>query len=139
MTPVTKVADVVYYNGTIFTADAANSVCSALAIGQGYILAVGNNEQVLAWATPVTERIDLQGKMMMPGLIDSHMHPFWGGKQLKGCSLHYAALTVEQTLQHIQAHLDKYPAHDDNEWLTVRAWQRQALIPVGADMSREVQ
>lgn len=135
MTPVATAAEVIYYNGTIFTADAENRVCSALAIGQGYILAVGTDEQVLALATPTTERINLHGKMMMPGLIDSHMHPFWGGKQLKGCSLHYAALTAEQTLQHIQDHLDKYPAGDD-EWLTVRAWQRQAMIPVGADMSR---
>lgn len=135
MTPVATAAEVIYYNGTIFTADAENRVCSALAIGQGYILAVGADEQVLALATPTTERIDLHGKMMMPGLIDSHMHPFWGGKQLKGCSLHYAALTAEQTLQHIQDHLDKYLAGDD-EWLTVRAWQRQAMIPVGADMSR---
>src|SRR4051812_2925465 len=97
MTPVATAAEVIYYHGTIFTADAENRVCSALAIGQGYILAVGTDEQVLALATPTTERIDLHGKMMMPGLIDSHMHPFWGGKQLKGCSLHYAALTVEQT------------------------------------------
>lgn len=138
MTPVIQAADVIYYNGTIFTADAANRVCSALAIGQGYILAVGEDEQILALATSGTECIDLKDKMMMPGLIDSHMHPFWGGKQLKGCSLHYAALTAEQTLQHIQAHLDKYPVDDDNQWLTVRAWQRQAMIPVGADMSREL-
>ncbi|KEY59899.1 amidohydrolase [Serratia sp. DD3] len=135
MTPATNVADVIYYNGTIYTADAVNSICSALAIGQGYVLAVGSDEQVLALASSATECIDLQGKMMMPGLIDSHMHPFWGGKQLQGCSLHYAALTVEQTLQHIQAHLDKYPAADD-EWLTVRAWQRQGMVPAGADMSR---
>ncbi|CAM4466761.1 hypothetical protein YEEN8142_15995 [Yersinia enterocolitica subsp. enterocolitica] len=136
MTQQSTVADVIYYNGIIYTADANNQVCSTIALGQGYILATGNDELIPQFSGPKTQLIDLAGKFMMPGLIDSHMHPFWGGKQLIGCNLNYAALSVEQTLDIIQKHLDSDPFKGENDWLTVRAWQRQAMTPVGADMSR---
>ncbi len=136
MTQQSTVADVIYYNGIIYTADANNRVCSTIALGQGYILATGNDELIPQFSGPKTQLIDLAGKFMMPGLIDSHMHPFWGGKQLIGCNLNYAALSVEQTLDIIQKHLDSDPFKGENDWLTVRAWQRQAMTPVGADMSR---
>lgn len=136
MTKQTLVADVIYYNGTIYTADTDNTICSAIALGQGYILATGGDELIPQFSGAKTQLIDLAGKFMMPGLIDSHMHPFWGGKQLIGCNLNYAALSVEQTLDIIQQHLDNDPFKGENEWLTVRAWQRQAMTPVGADMSR---
>ncbi|WP_058913793.1 amidohydrolase [Entomohabitans teleogrylli] len=137
MTQDPGTAEVIYHNGTIYTADEQNTFCSALAIRQGYILATGSDEQMLRLADSGTELIDLQGKVMLPGLIDSHMHPFWGGKQLRGCNLNYAALTVEQTLAHIQQHLDNDPVSGEDDWLTVRAWQRQGMVPVGADMSRD--
>ncbi|MCT4707898.1 amidohydrolase [Enterobacteriaceae bacterium H16N7] len=137
MTVNTQAIDVVYHNGTIYTADEQDTFCQAIAIGEGYIVAVGSDEEVMRLAGPETEVIDLQGKVMLPGIIDSHMHPFWGGKQLRGCNLNYAALSVEETLAIIQKHIDNDPFNGENDWLTVRAWQRQAMTPVGADMSRE--
>lgn len=129
--------DVIYHNGKIYTADSADRFCQALAIKDGWIVAVGRDDEVLALAGPQTERVNLENRVMLPGIIDSHMHPFWGGKQLRGCQLDYAALTVEETLAKIQAHLDRDPLKEEDDWLSVRAWQRQAMIPVGADMSRK--
>lgn len=137
MTANIRTVDVIYHNGTVYTADQQDTFCQAMAIGEGVIVATGSDEAILKLATPDTEIVDLQGKLMMPGLIDSHMHPFWGGKQLRGCNLNYAALSVEETLTLIQTHLDNDPFKGENDWLTVRAWQRQAMTPVGADMSRE--
>jgi hypothetical protein len=137
MTANIQTVDVIYHNGTIYTADQHDAFCQALAVGEGYIVAVGSDAEVMPLAGPETEVIDLQGKVMLPGIIDSHMHPFWGGKQLRGCNLNYAALTVEQTLAIIQKHIDNDPFKGESDWLTVRAWQRQAMMPVGADMSRE--
>lgn len=137
MTANTQTIDVVYHNGTVYTADRHDTFCQAIAIGEGYIVAVGSDEEVMLLAGPETEIIDLQGKVMLPGIIDSHMHPFWGGKQLRGCNLNYAALSVEETLAIIQKHIDNDPFTGENDWLTVRAWQRQAMTPVGADMSRD--
>lgn len=136
MTQTTHYPDVIYHHGKIYTADRDDRFCEAIAIKDGWIVAVGSSDTLLALAGPQTERVDLHGNVMMPGLIDSHMHPFWGGKQLRGCHLNYAALTVEETLALIQQHLDSDPLQDENDWLSVRAWQRQAMVPAGADMSR---
>lgn len=137
MMPDSLNPDVIYHNGKIYTADKSDQFCEAIAIKQGYITAVGSSHELLALAGAQTEVIDLEKRVVLPGLIDSHMHPFWGGKQLRGCNLNYAALTVEETLALLQQHLDEDPLKEEDDWLSVRAWQRQAMIPAGADMCRE--
>lgn len=136
MTLTTKVADTIYFNGYIYTADDKDSVQQALAIHDGFIIAVGSNEQIKSYVGDKTEQVDLNGKMMMPGIIDSHMHPFWGGEQLSGCHLNYEALTIEQILVRIQKALDTSPLTGKNDWLQVRAWLRQGMLPTGADITR---
>ncbi|QRG78695.1 amidohydrolase [Citrobacter sp. R56] len=137
MMPDSLNPDVIYHNGKIYTADKSDRFCEAIAIKQGYITAVGSSHKLLALAGAQTEVIDLEKRVVLPGLIDSHMHPFWGGKQLRGCNLNYAALTVEETLALLQQHLDEDPLKEEDDWLSVRAWQRQAMIPAGADMCRQ--
>lgn len=130
------VADVIYFNGYIYTADAQNSVVDAIAIAAGRVLACGDIQQLQSYVGAKTEQIDLQGKMMMPGIIDGHMHPFWGGEQLSGCHLNYESLTIEQILARVQQHLDKDVLKGENDWLKVTAWLRQGMIPAGIDMYR---
>lgn len=137
MMPDSLNPDVIYHNGKIYTADKSDQFCEAIAIKQGYITAVGSSHELLALAGAQTDVIDLEKRVVLPGLIDSHMHPFWGGKQLRGCNLNYAALTVEETLVLLQQHLDEDPLKEEDDWLSVRAWQRQAMIPAGADMCRQ--
>lgn len=137
MMPDSLNPDVIYHNGKIYTADKSDQFCEAIAIKQGYITAVGSSHELLALAGAQTDVIDLEKRVVLPGLIDSHMHPFWGGKQLRGCNLNYAALTVEETLALLQQHLDEDPLKEEDDWLSVRAWQRQAMIPAGADMCRQ--
>ena len=137
MMPDSLNPDVIYHNGKIYTADKSDQFCEAIAIKQGYITAVGSSHELLALAGAQTDVIDLENRVVLPGLIDSHMHPFWGGKQLRGCNLNYAALTVEETLALLQQHLDEDPLKEEDDWLSVRAWQRQAMIPAGADMCRQ--
>lgn len=137
MMPDSLNPDVIYHNGKIYTADKSDQFCEAIAIKQGYITAVGSSHELLALAGTQTDVIDLERRVVLPGLIDSHMHPFWGGKQLRGCNLNYAALTVEETLALLQQHLDEDPLKEEDDWLSVRAWQRQAMIPAGADMCRQ--
>lgn len=66
-------------NGKIFTADSTGEFQESLAIEQGKILGVGRNDDIKALAAPDTQVIDLQGKVVMPGFIDSHSHPLYGG------------------------------------------------------------
>lgn len=71
-------ADVIYFNGYIYTADTQDRIVDAIAVRDGYVLATGSSDELHQYVGPETESIDLEGKMMMPGIIDGHMHPFWG-------------------------------------------------------------
>ena len=68
-------ADVIYFNGKIITVSEAQPLAEAVAIREGRFLAVGSNKEVLATAGPSTKKIDLKGLCVVPGLIESHVHP----------------------------------------------------------------
>jgi hypothetical protein len=95
-------ADQVYENGYLYTVDPKDSVRSALAVRGGVIAFVGEDAGARRWIGPRTEVEDLHGRMLMPGLVDGHMHPMAGGYSLLGCDLKYERLTVEQVLERIQ-------------------------------------
>ena len=67
-------ADIVFHNGKILTVDANFSTAEAVAVRGRQIAAVGTNAQVLALAGPNTQKIDLKGRTVIPGLIDTHSH-----------------------------------------------------------------
>ena len=66
--------DTVLLNGKIVTLDAHSTVAQALAVRDGKITAVGQSSAIRALAGPATRVIDLGGRTVIPGLIDSHMH-----------------------------------------------------------------
>ena len=66
-------ADTVLTNGKIVTLEAAGIV-EALAVTDGKIVATGKSDEIMRLAGPATRRIDLGGRTVIPGLIDSHMH-----------------------------------------------------------------
>lgn len=67
-------ADTVLYNGKILTVDKDFHIVQAVAIRDGKFVAVGTNGEVRALAGPRTASIDLQGRTVLPGLIDTHAH-----------------------------------------------------------------
>ncbi len=71
----TATADTIYYNGKIVSLWDSQPICEAVAIRGNRFLAVGSNAEVLKTAGPETKRIDLRGRTVLPGLIDSHTHP----------------------------------------------------------------
>jgi predicted amidohydrolase YtcJ len=72
-------ADILLVNGKIITLDEASSVHEALAIESGRIAATGSNEAMRKLAGPATRMIDLGGRTVIPGLIDSHIHAIRAG------------------------------------------------------------
>ena len=69
-----QVADTILFNGKVLTVDQQFSTRSAVAVREGRIMAVGLDADVRRLAGPSTRTIDLQGRTVIPGLIDSHMH-----------------------------------------------------------------
>src|SRR5262245_3651532 len=67
--------DLILHHGKIVTVDKQFSVLEAIAIEGNKIALVGKNDNVLAIKGEATKLVDLQGKMVLPGLIDSHTHP----------------------------------------------------------------
>nr|WP_308605912.1 amidohydrolase [Massilia sp. DJPM01] len=130
-------ADIIYRNGYVYTVDAGDSVQQALAVRAGRIVYVGDNTGAAKLAGKGTRVIDLQGRMLMPGLIDAHMHPLSGGKRLLRCNLNYEALTVPQFQARIQACVDKESKIKGNkEWLQVVNWFEQGMLPAGLVSTR---
>jgi len=66
--------DLVLSNGRIITVDDRFSIAEAVAVRGQYIVAVGTSQQIEAMAGPDTRTIDLEGRAVIPGLIDNHMH-----------------------------------------------------------------
>jgi predicted amidohydrolase YtcJ len=71
-------ADLVLTNGKVFTGVPGQSLAKAVAVENGRILKVGSDAEINALADAHTQRIDLAGKVLMPGMIDTHSHPVIG-------------------------------------------------------------
>ena len=78
-TQAPSVAERVFFNGKIATQDERRSFVSALAVADGKIIAAGSDQDVMRHAREQTERIDLKGRTVIPGLNDSHLHVIRGG------------------------------------------------------------
>src|SRR6478735_1683833 len=68
-------ADLIVHNGKVVTVDAKFSMAEAVAVQDGKITAVGTDADVLKLKGPKTRVIDAGGKVVLPGLMDSHSHP----------------------------------------------------------------
>ncbi|HKK23065.1 MAG TPA: amidohydrolase family protein, partial [Pseudohaliea sp.] len=80
-------ADTIYTGGTVLTIDDDNPVVEAVAVAAGRIIAVGTEAQVLATAGADTRRIDLAGRTLLPGFVDSHGHAYLIGLQAISANL----------------------------------------------------
>ena len=129
-------ADTAYRGGLVYTVDAHDSTQQALAIRAGRIVYVGSDAGLAAFIGPGTTVLDLHGRMLMPGLVDGHMHPLQGGGSLLKCNLNYEQLTVAQLQARIQICLDKTQAREPDAWLEVVNWFQEGMLPAGTRTNR---
>lgn len=108
-------ATLILHHGQIVTVDREFRIAEAMAIVGERILAVGTNAEVLAHQGPETKVMDLQGQMVLPGLIDSHTHP------------HSAALhefdhpipemeSIDDVLAYVRQRAESLPA---GQWISI--------------------
>lgn len=85
--PVITPVDRVFTGGPVFTVNPEQPWAEAVAVDDGRIVYVGDTGGVEALIGPETEVTDISGRMLMPGFIDSHMHPMAAGTRFLRCNL----------------------------------------------------
>ncbi|HEY7076927.1 MAG TPA: amidohydrolase [Solirubrobacteraceae bacterium] len=82
---MTPALDLALVNGRVRTLDPERPAASAVGIARGTIAAVGDDAEIRA--AGAQEIIDLQGAAVIPGITDSHLHPFMGALEARGADL----------------------------------------------------
>ena len=80
-------ADFVFRNGPIYTVSASMPWAQAVAVTGATITYVGDEAGAMALAGPATHVIDLDGRLLMPGFVEGHIHPFLGAFLTSGVDL----------------------------------------------------
>ncbi len=114
-------ADMVLFNGKIFTVDADQPWAQAVAIRDGKFVAVGKDEEIKKLIGKKTEVIDLQGKLAMPGFNDAHLHFADGGLYLLGIDLR-PARDEKEFVRILKEYICKVPK---GEWITGGNWDHE--------------
>jgi predicted amidohydrolase YtcJ len=115
------VADTILVNGNIVTIDAKRTVAKALAIKNGIILAVGDNQTVHNMAGDSSKVIDLNGRTVTPGLIDAHCHLSACG--LLGTTYVDISWPAINTIEQMQAKLaERIAKTPPGEWVLGAGW-----------------
>jgi len=118
-------ADLVLRGGRVYTVDAARSWATAVAIKDGRIVFVGDDRQAAARVGRGTKVVELEGRMVLPGFHDAHMHPVSGGLRLVRCQLQEAT-TADQLAAVVRACVAALPA---TGWLIGTGWDARLPIP----------
>ena len=116
-------ADRVLTGGRIYTEDARNPWAQAIAIKGTRFIFVGDDRGAKAYVGATTERIDLGGRLVLPGLIDSHTHPGLMGIERYGPALPESG--HEDLLAAVESHAASAP---DEEWIRMCCWAEDQYV-----------
>jgi predicted amidohydrolase YtcJ len=112
-------ADLVLQTGSVYTLDASRSWAEAVAIRDGRIAYVGSDNGAKKLIGPRTKVVNLQGRMVLPGFHDSHVHPVSGGLELGECNLNEAKDEAE-VVELIRRFARARP---QDKWIRGGGWQ----------------
>jgi predicted amidohydrolase YtcJ len=117
-------ADSVFINGIVYTVDETNPKAEAVAVKDGLILAVGATAEIQEYIGENTEVIDLEGKTMTPGFIESHAHLMGIGYNKLELDLMYVK-TYDELVEKVAEAVAKAKPGD---WITGRGWHQDKWI-----------
>jgi predicted amidohydrolase YtcJ len=112
-------ATMVLRNANIHAMDAARHEYSAIAWRGNEIVAVGGDADVKPWIGRATRVVDLQGKLVLPGFIDAHVHPISGSYNLGFCDLQSVNLQPAELVRAARACMAEPHPGDTGGWLQV--------------------
>jgi predicted amidohydrolase YtcJ len=125
-------ADLVVTHARIATVDAGHHMAEALAVLGGKIIYVGDAAGAERLTGPATQRVDAGGRLVLPGLIDSHIHPL-GIVQFDTCDLKSQPMSLRELSDFVRACVERFkPA--PGEWLSVDQWNYAGNNKPDADL-----
>src|SRR5215213_3007000 len=125
--PLAHSADLVLRGGNIVTVDNDWSIAHAVAITNGKFVAVGSDAQMTTHIGPNTQVIDLGGKTVVPGLIDSHLHQLFAA--LNGPAVQ---LLAANTVADVQAAIGERVARTEpGKWVMASSGWHESILEEG--------
>jgi predicted amidohydrolase YtcJ len=113
-------ADVVVMDAKIYTEDAHHRTVQALALRDGRLVYVGTNKGAEKFVGANTKVERLGGKLVLPGLIDAHIHPT-GIVKVDSCDLNSQPKTLAEITDLVRTCIQRFQVKD-GQWLTVQQW-----------------
>lgn len=114
-----RAPSLVLLNGKIFTAENLTSFSEAVAITDNTITAVGKTNDIQKLLGDSTRVIDLQGRLVIPGFNDAHIHFLNGARGLAEVEL-----SATTSANEVESYIKNYvAAHPNSAWITGRGWQ----------------
>jgi hypothetical protein len=107
--PPQDIADLVLVNGKVVTLDPKIPAAEAVAVKDGRILVVGTSAEIRKYVGPATKVLDLKGKLVVPGLIDAHLHFASGGHSLASLTFRGVS-SAEKVQEMVAARIRELPA-----------------------------
>jgi predicted amidohydrolase YtcJ len=114
-------ADMVLFNGRVFTVEKSMPWAEAVAVRDGKFIAVGADNEIKKLIGSDTQAIDLQGKLVLPGFNDAHLHFASGGLYLLGIDLR-PARDEKEFAYILKEYIKKLPK---GEWVTGGNWDHE--------------
>ena len=114
-------ATLLLHDGKIWTGDEQNPAASALAVLGERIVFVGSDDDAARWRGPQTRVIELAGRRVVPGFIDSHVHFVDGGEEILAPDLR-SARSEDEFARRLAAAAAELPA---GTWLTAGSWDHE--------------
>jgi len=113
-------ADVIVLNAKVYTADVNRPVAEAFAVRAGRIAFVGSARGALALAGPRTERLDLGGRTVIPGMVDAHAHLLGLGQALRTVDL-VGTRSYDEVIARV---VERAKTARPGEWIRGRGWDQ---------------
>jgi len=131
-------ASMVLRGGNVRTMDASGRTASAVAVRHGRIVAVGSDSELRDYIGSDTQVIELDGRTLLPGFIDGHVHPAMGGERLAQCSVDGVALAVDDIVAYALS--DCLPNEPqpvpDGKWIEIVNVNPTNFVATAADLDR---
>lgn len=128
--------DLILFNGNIYTMNFLKPKVNALLVRKGKIIDIGNNAEIKSKANSKYESIDLNGKVVLPGFIDSHVHLLGYAKSLIGIDLSNTK-SKEEVIEKVKTRVEKT---EPNVWILGYGWNendwKEIKLPSKADLDK---